>query len=138
MSVPSNPSTVHPDNLPETLGTSTQLPIRGTTPVYPFVMMLGRAEMDSGLFCLRTRLLVALQQAYGATFGEWTAPLSVRALARHFGRAPKTVRNALQDLERAGYVERHYVSAGSGGGVYQYRLVAPVPGWQSIASSIGG
>lgn len=110
------------------------MPVQNT---YPFVVLLGRAEMDVHVFCLRTRLVVALQQRYGASFSEWTAPLKIAEMARVFDVDSSAVRRAVRDLVSAGYVQDHFVSTGRGNnrGVHQFRLVAPCPGWAGIGDA---
>lgn len=125
--VPLKRTSVYPVNGPEIARTGQ----------YPFVVLPGRAESDSRLFCLHTRLLMALQQAYGATFQDWTPPLFARDLARHFGCAPQTINKALRPLLSRGYIERRFVSNGRGPGTYQYKLVPPTPGTTGIGS-MGG
>lgn len=109
---------------------------KASNQIYPFVVILGRAEHDSRLFDLRTRLLIAMQQAWGASFAEWTPPLLVRDIARYFHVRSERAGAAVRDLVDAGYLERHPVSH-AGGNLYQYKLVAPRPGWVGIASSLG-
>lgn len=104
--------------------------------LYPYVILPGIAEQDTALD-IKTRLLAALQQQYGASFTEWTPPLIPRTLGEHFQRSALTMSRALTYLYEHGYIERQYVSRPKGGRCYQYRLAMPHgangAGWKGVA-----